>query len=205
MSSETIVGGVLVTGFVLFMVGAGAWRIAYEQPPETSLPVIHADRRRRAWIHVWMTAGVFATTAGLAALAILLTPGTAGVAAALAAAVYALGALCWIVSLAFRLTVVPWAAEHTAAHATPPDSFAPVNAWAGVLYVIHMAAAYAAFALLGAAVLATADLPGWLGWLGVGWGLVFLVGFVLTRFAGLFNPPFWAHCYTAVIGIVLLL
>jgi hypothetical protein len=74
----------------------------------------------------------------------------------------------------------------------------------GSLYAVHMASAYAAFAILGAAVLAAGWLPVWVGWLGVGWGLVFLAGFVVTRFAGPFNPPFWAHTYTALVGAMLL-
>lgn len=48
------------------------------------------------------------------------------------------------------------------------------------------------------------DLPPWVGWLGVGWGPAFLAGFVATRFAGPFDPPFWAHAYTGIIGFVLL-
>jgi hypothetical protein len=32
-----------------------------------------------------------------------------------------------------------------------------------------------------------------------------LAGFILTRFAGPFNPPILAHSYTAVVGVVLLL
>jgi hypothetical protein len=34
-------------------------------------------------------------------------------------------------------------------------------------------------------------------------GLAFLAGFVGTRFAGPFNPPLWAHTYTALISVVL--
>jgi hypothetical protein len=64
----------------------------------------------------------------------------------MAATVYALGAACWIASLAFRLIVVPWAAERTATTGRSPDGFDAMNAWAGSLYVVHMAASYAAFA-----------------------------------------------------------
>ena len=67
-----------------------------------------------------------------------------------------------------------------------------------------MAASYAAFALLGAAVVTSDVAPAWAGWIGVGWGIVFLAGLTATRFDGPFNPPFWAHCYPAVIGGVLL-
>jgi hypothetical protein len=118
--------------------------------------------------------------------------------------VYAMGAVCWVVALAFRLTVVVWAAEHAVEHGQPPDGFVALDRWAGSLYVVHMTSAYAAFALLGSATVLAGELPPWVGWLGVGWGLSFLAGFVATRFAGPFNPPFWAHTYTGLVGVALL-
>lgn len=204
MGAVEIVGWGLIAGPVIFLVGAGGWRLAYEQPHAEALPVIHADRRRRAWIHLWMLVAMLVTPASLAALAVPMAPGSAVALTIIAAVVYLLGAGCWIVSLVFRLTVVPWAAAEIVSQGRVPPTFVPLDAWAGALYVMHMASAYLAFALLGAAVLASEVLPPWLGWLGVGWGLVFLVGFVLTRFAGLFNPPFWAHLYPAVVGVTLL-
>jgi hypothetical protein len=200
MPPRVLAGGVLLAGLVVFLVGAVAWRLAYEQPLPEALRAVHGDRRRRAWIHVWMLGGLFLTSAGIAGFAVV----AGGVEAVMAAVVYAIGAVCWIVSLAFRLTVVPWAAERTVAEDRPPEGFAALDAWAGSLYVVHMAASYAAFAVLGAAILAGDDLPRWLGWLGVGWGTGFLAGFVATRFAGPFNPPFLAHAYTAVVGVMLL-
>lgn len=204
MVAHAVIGGVLVAGLVLFFVGAGAWRLAYEQPLPEALRVIHADRRRRAWIHAWMIPAMFTTAAGLFGLVVVIGDGTAAALAAMAAGVYALGAVCWIASLAFRLTVVPWAAERTVADGEPPEGFAALDHWAGSLYVVHMASAYAAFAILGAAVLTDGLWSPWVGWTGVGGGLAFLAGFVATRFAGPFNPPFWAHTYTALIGVMLL-
>jgi hypothetical protein len=101
--------------------------------------------------------------------------------------------------LTFRLTVLRWAAAQPAI----PAVFAPLSAWATSLYIVHMASAYVAFAVLGAAVLAAGG-PSWLGWLGAGLGLGCLAGFVGTRFAGPFNPPILAHTYTAVLGVWLL-
>ncbi len=121
----------------------------------------------------------------------------------MAATVYGLGAVCWVASLAFRLTVVPWAAEQTATDGGVPEGFAALHDWATSLYTIHMAAAYVTFAILGVALLQS-ELPAWLGWLGVGWGTVFTAGFAATRAAGPFNPPFWAHAYTAVVGATIL-
>ena len=68
-----------------------------------------------------------------------------------------------------------------------------------------MVTAYVASAVLGIAMIVSDDLPTWLGWAGLGWGLAFATGLVATRFAGPFNPPFWAHLYPATVGVVLLL
>lgn len=199
-----LIGGVLVAGLVIFLVGAVAWRLDYQRPLQEALPVIHRDRGRRAWIHVWMIVALVVTPAGLVGLTLVMEQPTAVVLAGMATAVYGAGGICWIVSLAFRLTVVPWAAERAVAGQLP-DGFAAYDQWAGALYVIHMLTAYVGSAVLGMAVLASDGLPMWLGWAGVLWGLAFAVGFVATRFAGPFNPPFWAHLYTATVGLVLLL
>jgi hypothetical protein len=199
-----IVGGVLVGGFVVFFIGAVAWRLDYERPAEESLPLIHADRRRRAWIHVWMLAAMFITPAGLFGFAQLPELHDVAPAATMAAVVYTIGAACMVAFLCFRLTVVPGAAERMVADGKPPDGYSALEAWAGSLYVTHMLASYAVFALLGATVLPS-DLPPWAGWVGLGMGAAFLTGFVATRFAGPFNPPFMAHLYPTLLGIVLLL
>jgi hypothetical protein len=204
MESRDLVGAALVAGLIVFLVGAAAWRLAYEKPPHEALRVIHDDRRRRAWIHLWMLPAMFITTAGLFGLVPVLDDDAAAAPAAMAAAVFALGAICWIAALAFRLTVVPWAAEHTVTHGDPPDGFAALDSWAGALYAAHMASAYAAFAILGVGLLAGNTTPGWVGAFGIGLGLTLLVGIVATRFAGPFNPPILAHSYTALVGVMLL-
>jgi len=199
---RSVVGWALILGLVVFLVGALAWRLEYERPMPESLRVIHVDRRRRAWIHLWMAPALFLTTAGLAGLSVHLVPDSASVLVAMGTAVYALGATTFVVSLAFRLTVVPWAAEQTTTAGHIPDAFVPLDAWAGALYVIHMAASYVAFVIVAAGLLLT-DFPAWLGWLGVGLGAGCLTGFVVTRASGPFNPPVLAHLYTGVLGVAL--
>lgn len=205
VESPLLVGGVLVAGLAIFLVGAAAWRLDYQRPLEESLPVIHRDRRRWAWIHAWMIAALVVTPAGLVGLATTLNDPTARVLAAMAAAGYVSGGVCWIAALTFRLTVVPWAAERTVSVGQVPNGFAAYDRWAAALYSVHMLTAYLASAVLGIALLVSDSLPTWLGWTGFGWGLAFTAGLVATRFAGPFNPPFWAHLYTGVVGAALLL
>jgi len=205
VDGSVVIGGVLVTGLVVFLVGAVFWRLDYQRPLPEALPLIHRDRRRWAWIHTWMIAGLVITPAGLAGLTLGLGDPTAMVLAGMATAAYVVGGVCWIVCLTFRLTVVSWAAEQAVTTGQVPDGFAPYERWAGALYLVHMLTAYASSAVLGLALLASDALPTWWGWAGVVWGLAFATGFVATRFAGAFNPPFWAHLYTGGVGLGLLL
>lgn len=205
MDAAQVVGVTLVAGLVVFLVGAGGWRMAYEQEQAVALRVIAEDRRRRSWIHLWMLPALFLTPAGLAGVVVLVEHPTGRVLAAMAAVVYALGAACWVISLLFRLTVVPWAADATVVDGRVPEVFGPLDAWASSLHAAHMSSAYVASSLLGGAVLADGLVAPWLGWAGVVWGGLFLIGFVATRFAGPFNPPFWAHLYTGLLGVLLLL
>lgn len=205
MAVDDLVGAILVAGLVLFLVGAGGWRpAAYDVPFVEALPAVHRDRRRWRWIHAWMIVAMLTTPAGLAAVTVVVTRPTARGVVAMAAVVYGLGAVCWIVALTFRLTVVPWAAEVTVAAGSPPDPAPALDRWATSLYVVHMCSAYLASAALAGGLLLDAALPRWLGWAGLVWGLVFLIGFVTPRVSMVFQPPAWAHLYTAAVGVALL-
>jgi hypothetical protein len=198
-----VVGWGLIAGLVVFLVGASAWRLDYDRPFPETLPLVHRDRRRWRWIHGWMLVAVPLSAAAFVGAAVLLPEPWRAVAVT-ATVLYGLGAVCWIASLTFRLTVTVAAAEQAVAVGETPSPVLPFAAWSGSLYVVHMATAYAAFAAFGVAVLLGEGLPSWLGWLGVGGGAALLAGFVLTRFSGPFNPPAWAHTYTAVVGVALL-
>ena len=160
MDGAGLIGGVLVAGLVIFLVGAVAWRLDYQRPLQEALPVIHRDRGRRAWIHSWMIVALVVTPAALVGLTLALVEPVAMVLAGMATAVYGAGGICWIVSLAFRLTVVPWAAERATAGQVP-EGFAAYDQWAGALYVVHMLTAYVGSAVLGMAVLASDAMPVW--------------------------------------------
>ena len=205
MDAETAAGLVLVAGLVVFLVGALRWRPEYQAEAAVALPAMHADPRRWTWIHGWMAAAMFVTPAGLAMTASGVRPEDAAATAWAATVVFTIGAACWLVSLTYRLAVVPWAAARTVAEGSPPELYLATEPWASLLYRAHMLSAYTTFAVLGAAVLLGDELPAWLGWLGVGWGCAFGVLLAVGgRVAYAVHPPFWAHTYPAVVGVVLI-
>lgn len=196
----TLVGWLLVAGFVFFMVGAGGWRVEYEQPMEEALPVMHADRRRLRWIHRWMLPALFLTVAGLGGLARLADdPG-----AAAAAAAYSVGAVLWVGTLLFRLSVGEWAAEQTVLTGAVPELYPPLTRWAGYGHFAHMASAYLTAIPLGWSAAAAALIPEWLAWAGSVWGVGLLALFLLPRTRFVAAPPFWAHTFTFAVGVALL-
>ena len=121
----------------------------------------------------------------------------------MAAFVYTIGALCMIVFLCFRLTVVPWAAERIDADGAVPAGFTALEGWAGSC-TSSTCWRPTWCSRCSASVVVSDGLAPWSGWVGLGLGIAFLTGFVATRFAGPFNPPFMAHLYTGLLGVVLL-
>lgn len=196
-----LVGWLLVAGFVAFMMGAGAWRLEYEQPLEKSLPFMHGDVRRLRWIHWWMVPAVFLTVAGLGGLAWLV----ADAGAAVAAAGYALGAAFWVLALLFRLTVGEWAAEQAAATGEIPAMYPSLARWMGLGHGAHMMSAYVTAIPLAVALVGADLIPSWLGWAGGIWGVTLAVAMLIPRVSFIASPPFWAHLFTFAIGLALLL
>lgn len=133
-----MVGGVLAAGLGIFLVGAAAWRLEHQRPLQESLPAIHRDRRRWAWTHVWMVAAMLVTPRRVGG-----SGGDLGEAHRRGSHGHGGSGLpvrrgCWIASLTFRLTVVPWVAEQTVTVGEVPDRFAAYDRWAGALYCVHM-------------------------------------------------------------------
>lgn len=198
---QDVVGWLLVSGLVIFLVGAARWSLQYEQPLEISLPLKASATKRLRWIHYWMMGGVALTTVGLAATAQFAQSPWGVVAAVL----YALGAAAWLVAITFRLTVEEWAAAETVKTGIVPPVYPPLTAWARGMYSVHMMTAYISAIPL-AIVVVSQDLgPTWLGWGGGIWGAASATGFVVTRGAGFFSPPILAHLFTFAVGLALLL
>ncbi len=190
---------VLVAGFALFVAGAGAWRLEYEQAPEDALPVMHADRARLRWIHGVMLPAVAFTVAGLWGLASI------DPMVAVGAGLYAVGAVPWMLALAFRLSVGEWAAERTATDGRVPEVYEPLARWAGLGHPIHMATAYLATIPLALGLADSGLVAGWLPTAGIVWAGILGLLFVIPRTRFVAAPPFWAHVFTFAVGLSLLL
>lgn len=198
-------GTLLVTAFVVFLVGAGFWLVhEFEQPLAVRLRAVATRRRRWMWIHAWMLAGTLVSLQAMASLAQLLRGDGGGRLATIGFAAFAAGCLAMLVSLAFGLIATPRAARETVRTNAVPLAYQRRYRFASALYVGHMLLSYAAFVALGGAMIRGSLFPTWLGWTGIASGTVGFVGFMLMR-GGPFGPPIIAHSFGLLVGIVMLL
>jgi hypothetical protein len=114
---------------------------------------------------------------------------------------FTFGAVLWVINLAFRLSIDPWAAQEAAKTEVIPAFYVPLTRWTGVLFVIYTVLAFSALAAYGAAVLSTPVLPPWVGWISMVYSLAGLGLFGITGD----SYPFLHHLMPLVIGILLLL
>jgi hypothetical protein len=196
----TGVAWLLIGGFVAFMIGAVRWRVEYEGSPPEALPIAAADRARLRWIHRWMLVAMVATSSGIAGLAWrTVEPG-----AAVATAIYGLGAGLWMLALLFRLTVGEWAAEQTVATGIVPEVYPPFARLFGLAHGVHMLTAYASAVPLAWSAYGTGLISAPLAWAGSTWAVLMTILFLIPRTRFVASPPFWAHTWTLAVGIALL-
>ena len=179
-------------------------------PTKQYLQAIHANRRPWRWASAWIVAATVLNVLGFGLLSVLLRDVGGHLLGEAAQLVFLVGALLWIVVMAFRMGVEPIAAEALARAETVPDWFEPVQAWAMRLSLIYMVLGYVATAIVGWGLLQTAMLPAWLGWLSLGLGIGGALSLIFTipRYADFeFSVafiPLWLHVIPLILGITLL-
>lgn len=114
---------------------------------------------------------------------------------------FVFGAVLWVINLAFRLSIDPWAAQETAKTGEIPEFYVPLTHWTGALFVIYTILAFSALAVYGGAILSMGVLPHWVGWLAIVYGLA---GLGLVGFTG-DSLPFLHHLMPLLMGILLFL
>lgn len=208
-STPHVAGALLILGAILVGVGASVATIAKDkggpviwgQPPQEWLRLIFEHQDAWRWGAVLWIAGMVATLLGLPLLTDLLrSTGDPGFAQAGLLA-FTLSIVLWIISLSFRASVDIWAARTAAATHSAPESYAPLSAWSGALFIIFTVVAFAALAMYGGAIFASSLLPSWVGWASIIFALCGLAHLAITRD----SYPVLHHPMLIVIGVLLLL
>jgi hypothetical protein len=191
-------------GLLVFFVGAAFWRPAEFQAPLLSEVLRHVAARHTTWlwIHAWMAAGVLITLAGLTTFIELQRLTGERLATPIGVAVFATGALLWLVAMAVRVTVQDFAATQALTGGVP-EFYPPIHRLVGVLHAAHMVLSYVAAVALGLGVLRSGILPASWGWVGVGGGAVFALAYGGFH-VGLLGMPFLALVYPFALGVLIL-
>jgi hypothetical protein len=194
----------LISGLVVFMVGAVLWKLDFQSRDLGHvLRSVAAERGRWLWIHAWIAAGVVLSVGGLVAWVDVQRQAGESTLTPVAVAIFALGAVLWLVAIGMRVTVQDSAAAEVLAGAGVPSGYPALHRLAGLLYAAHMLLSYLSVAVLGWGVLNSGVLSARTGWAGIAGGSVGAVGFVLLQ-GGPFAPPFMAHVYSCALGVLLL-
>lgn len=207
------IGVLLLTGFVLFAggvmlperggIGRRVWSVPHEE----------VGKNPRIWktANVLFIASGVASAAGIVSMGILLFGSGSRLLAPIAATLFVLATLLWIVFSAFRSGVIPWAAASWMREGATPPVYEPLSSWAYVLGSVYMMLGYLSAATLGGALLQAHFLPSWIGWFGIVWGLLFagVMAIGWPRPAGeegtIAHIPAWVQIVPSVIGIVVII
>ena len=131
MDGAVLAGALLAAGGVLLFLLVGPTAAIspaiWNGPPGTALPLIHAH------VRIWRVANVgFALATIVTAAGMVLLPAVVGASGAtwawVAAVVYALAAVPWLVVLAIRVVVVPGVAAAFVAEGSVDPAHAPLAA-----------------------------------------------------------------------------
>lgn len=203
-----VAGALLILGCLATLYGAALYMfvkdsngpVIFGPPPHEWLRLVgeHADTWRMATIPFMV--GPIVTVLGFAGLeASLRRAGDPGY-GQLGLMAVAFGAALWVIDLAARLTIDPWAAKALAATGAIPDVYTAVSSWMSVLYVIYTILTFVGLSLYGAAILHSTLTPNWAGWVAAVYGLLGLVYFAITRDA----PPFMHYLIPIMLGVLLM-
>ena len=200
-------GMTLLLGALLFLAGASMpvtdskGTTIYALPPREHLLVVFAHSMLWQWASILFISGTIVTILGLALLATQLRDAGDRAFSQLGLIAFVFGAVLWVIILAFRLGIDPWAAQQTARTGVLPDYYMPLTLWTQTLFVIYTVLAFAALVAYGGAVLSTRVLPHWVGWLAMAYGLA---GLGLLGVTG-DSYPVLHHLMPILMGILLLL
>ena len=206
---QHVAGVTLIVGCALLLAGATLYTfvrdpdgpVIFGQPTREWLRLVHEHETYWRAATLLFICGVVMTTASLVLFTQLLRaagdPGFSQV----ALFAFAFGAMPWVINLAARLTVDPWAGNALATTGSVPEAYAPISLWTGALFIIYTILSFVGLMLYGGAILSTHMLPQWSGWLAIVYGAAGLGIFAIAHDA----PPFMHYLTPIVFGVLLLL
>jgi hypothetical protein len=191
-----------VSGAVVFWIGAVTppYRQWMGVPVEEYLTIVGDHRANWYAIHGLFAVGTVLTMLGLAGLGAVLRSSGAQVWWSMAGMLFSVAATLWLVHIAYRLSVTPWAASEFAQSGRVPPVYLAIQQWMGILFAAFMVLSYLAFAGYGAALLKVNALARWAGWTALSFGLLGVPGLVTP----VFQAPLMIFVAPFVIGIAIL-
>jgi len=209
LTERRLTGALLLLGTLLFFIGVSLAATLPDEkgnfvvllPLQEQLPVIAAHVGRWQWGFGGVLAGGVVTGFGLAMLSSLLRDAGDRVLSRLGLIGFLFGAVFWATNVTFRMSVMVWVAQATAAGAAMPDFWPPLNAWSTTFVIVYLNLAYLSLAAYGGALLLTRLLPRWIGWATIVWSSAWLVGDLVAQL----RIPAVLHIMPFVIGVLLML
>ncbi|MBI4483028.1 MAG: hypothetical protein HY652_09075 [Acidobacteria bacterium] len=183
-----LAAGLFIVGAVIFWIGAMSF-------PGMRLEGIAANQPGHFLTSATFLVATVISLAGLTFFTLVLREAGDRFLSILGLVAFLFGAVFWVTHLAFRLTVMVSAAQEMARTAVPPPWYEPWYRWSGLLFGIYHVLAYLALVAYGAAVLKTALLARWVGWICIIFALVSLP---------FFGAPLAIHVVPWLLGVFLL-
>jgi hypothetical protein len=204
------IGLTLLVSFLLFWGGAALsiplvdtkGTSIFVLPPQQVVPVIAAHPQFWQWQSLLQLGGGVVAALGLVLLTLVLWAAQDRKISLLGLVIFCFSIVLWVIIEAFRLGTGVWAAQESAR--TAPALYDLLSLWIeGSLFAISLALAFCALAAYGGALLATAVLPRWAGWIILVYACACLG--LITFLGTTFIPPELAYLPLGFLGVLLLL
>lgn len=138
--------------------------------------------------------------AGFGILTVMLRDAGEGILSTLSFGILILASAAAVIRPTFEGTVTVWAAQEWATTGAVPDLYQPLWDWVGSVFAIAYVSLLVAMAGFGWGILRADLLAPWVGWVSIGWSVVWIVGYVFS-----FGLPAIIILYPLIYGIGLLL
>lgn len=202
MEEANLSGWLLVIGSVTFGIGAGNPYLvrAWTAPRDMFLAIV--ARHPLAWrvTHVLFIGGTLLTTAGLAAMILVVPDGWPRGLAVAGVAIFGISATLWIVSLVYRLAVTPTTADALAETGAVDPWISILDRLNAGLFKAFIVIGFTGLAAIGVATTAGGPVPAPLGWATAALSGLAVIGLLLSGDM----PPFTVYLAPLAFGIALL-